>query len=459
MYNADDYTRSGNYFPAKHNNLSGRVTYGYNQKYVAEVSFAYMGSAYFAPDKRYGFFPAASLGWIVSNEGFLKNNKVVNFLKLRGSYGVVGNDSIGGGTFMFNQYYPYTGSYYFGLTQATFSSIVQGSPANPNVTWEKEKSFNFGLEATIMNHIDFTFDVFNRQRYDILVQPLSTDPDFMGYTKPYLNQGKSSNKGFEATLRFHNDETKELKFFVEGSVSYFKNKIVYDAEAIKLYNYLYVQGNQIGQPFGLVALGFFQDAADIAASPKQLWTVVQPGDVKYKDQNGDGKIDQNDLYPIGNTGIPNLTAGLRLGLQYKGFDFDMFFQGVTDRTVTFDGYYFQAFQNNGKVGPIALNRWTPATASTATYPRLSSMNNDNNFRYSTLWQQDGSFIKLRSIELGYTIPNNISKVVLMENARVFVNGSNLFSLDHMKGYRDPEINAAVYPAYKTYSIGVRVQFK
>ena len=458
MYNADDYTRSGNYFPAKHNNISGRATYAYNQKYIGEFNFSYMGSAFFSPTKRYGFFPAASLGWIVSNEGFLKDNKNINFLKIKASYGIVGNDSIGGGSFMFNQYYPYASNYYFGTDNSSFSSITQGSPANPNVTWEKEKSYNIGLEATVAKNIDITFDLFNRNRYDILVQPLATDPDFMGYTKPYLNQGRANNKGYEATLRVHNNDSKALKFFVEASISYYKNKIVYNAEALQLYSYQYRTGQAINQPYGLIAAGFFKDAADIAASPKQLFTVVQPGDVKYIDQNGDGIIDQNDLSPIGKTNLPNLTAGLHVGLQYKGFDFDMFLQGVTDRTVTFDGYYFQAFQNNGKIGPIALNRWTTATAATATYPRLSSMNNDNNFRYSTLWQHDGSFIKLRSIELGYTLPNSVSNVVLMENARIFINGTNLFSLDHMKGYRDPEIAASVYPAVKSYSIGIRVQF-
>jgi hypothetical protein len=225
-----------------------------------------------------------------------------------------------------------------------------------------------------------------------------------------------------------------------------------------LYDYLYQTGQPIGQPFGLVAVGFFKDQADIAASPKQIWTNVKPGDVKYKDQNNDNKIDQRDQYPIGKTGLPNLTAGLHIGLQYKGIDFDMFFQGVTSRTVSFDGYYFQAFQNNGKAGSIALNRWTPATAATATYPRLSTLNDDNNFRYSTLWQHDGSFIKLRSVELGYALPSSITNVIMMDNARIFINGTNLFSLDHMEGYRDPEI-ATGYPATRSFSIGIRVQFK
>lgn len=458
MYNADDYTISGNNFPSKHLNVSGRSTYAYNQKYIGEFSFSYMGSENFSKNERFGFFPAASLGWIISNEDFLKDNSLFNFLKLRGSYGLIGNEKIGGTAFMFEQYYPYSNNYYFGTGNTTFNSIVQGSPANINVTWEKEKSANIGFEASLLNHVDISVDIFNRDRYDILIQPNLTDPDFMGYNKPYLNQGKANNRGFEATLRLHNDDSKVLKFFIEASVSYFKNKIVFNSEALQLYNYLYQTGQQIGQPFGLVALGFFNDQDDIDASPKQIWTAVKPGDVKYKDQNGDNIIDQNDYYPIGNTLLPNLTAGLHAGLQYKGFDFDMFFQGVTGRSVTFDGYYFQAFQNNGKAGTIAINRWTSETATTATYPRLSTLNDANNFRYSTLWQYDGSFIKLRSIEFGYTFPEKLSSAIKMEDLRIFINGTNLFSLDHMHGYRDPEI-ASGYPAVKTFSAGLRVQFK
>jgi TonB-linked SusC/RagA family outer membrane protein len=458
MYNADEYTISGNNEPVKHINVSGRATFSNNEKYIGELSFSYMGSGNFPPDKRFGFFPAVSLGWIVSNEGFLKDNSMINFLKLRGSFGMVGNDKIGGTAYMYQQYYPYTSSYNFGTNNASFSSIIQGSPANRTVTWEKEKSINIGFEATLMNHVDVSLDLFNRDRYDILVQPNLTEPDFMGFTKPYLNQGKANNKGFEARLGFHNDQSKNLRFFVDASVWYFHNKIVYNSEALQMYDYLYRTGLPIGQPFGLVATGFFKDQEDIAQSPKQLWTAVKPGDVKYMDQNGDGIINQNDYYPIGKTGLPNFTAGLNTGFWYKGFDFVMFFQGVTSRTVSFDGYYFEAFQNNGQAGMIALDRWTPATAASATYPRLSTLNDDNNFRYSTLWQKDGSFIKLRSLEIGYTLPARISDMIKMSSARVFLNGTDLFSIDHMQDYRDPEIGSG-YPAVRSISVGVRVQFK
>lgn len=458
MYNADDYTISGNNEPVKHLNVSGRATYAYNQKYIGELSFSYMGCNNFPKNGRFGLFPAASVGWIISNEGFLKESKFINFLKIRGSYGMVGNDKIGGSAFMFEQYYPYNAGYYFGTGNTSFGGIVQGSPANTQVTWEKEKSANIGIEATILKHIDLSLDVFNRDRYDILVQPNSTGADFMGYTKPFLNQGKANNKGFEAKLKYYTDQTKDFQFFAEATLWYYQNKIIYNSEALQQYDYLYTTGQPIGQPFGLVALGFFKDQADIAASPKQIWTVVKPGDVKYQDQNADNKIDSRDSYPIGKTGLPNLTAGLHLGTKYKGFDIDLFFQGVTGVTTYFSGLNFHALQNNGQIGTIALDRWTTATAATATYPRLTTYNDDNNFRYSTLWQRDGSYIKLRSVELGYTLPARITNAAMLENARFFINGTNLFSLDHMEGYKDPEFGSN-YPATRSFSVGVRVQFK
>ncbi|WP_321290486.1 TonB-dependent receptor [uncultured Sunxiuqinia sp.] len=458
MYNSDNFTISGNSQPIKHENVSGRVTFANNKKYIGEISFSYMGSGNFPKGSRFGFFPAVSAGWIASNEDFMKDNKSVNYLKFRTSYGMVGNDLIGGPAFMFDQTYPGTNPYYFGTSNTSAGTRIQGRLANPNVTWEKEKNFNIGLEAKLFDKVDISLDVFNRDRYDILVQPNTVDPDFMGYTKPYLNEGKTNNKGFETMLRYSNDKKNEFRFFIETNAWYFKNKVVFNSEALQLYDYLYRTGQPINQPFGYEAIGFFKDQNDIDASPKQNWVEVQPGDVKYKDLNDDGKINELDIHAVGKTGLPNFSAGLRIGAEYKGFDFDVFFQGVSSRSVTFSGLNFEAFQNNGKAGTIALNRWTQETAETATYPRLSSENNDNNFRYSSLWIRDGSFIKLRSIELGYTLPAKISTLAKLDKTRIFINGNNLFSSDHMDGYRDPEVGS-YYPAMKSFSAGIRVQFK
>ncbi len=463
MYNFDSYTNvdntttSVNALPFKHEGLGGRLTYANNQKYIAEFSFGYMGSENFAPTKRFGFFPAASLAWIVSNEGFLKNSNALTYLKLRGSYGLTGNDQIGGTRFAFDQRFPYTAQYNFGTANASVFGLAEGPAANKNVTWEKDKKMNVGFEATLFKRLDISLDVFNHDRYDILAKPNATVPQYVGVTLPDLNQGKVNNKGFEASIRYNSNSAKDFQYFLEANTWYAKNKIVFNSEAIRLFEYQYTTGRAIGQPFGLEALGLFKDAADIAASPKHTFAPVQPGDIKYKDQNGDGVIDQNDTRPIGNTSLPTVTYSLHGGLKYKGFDLDFLFQGITGNTVYFGGSLFHAFQNNGKIAPIALDRWTPETATTASYPRLSASNNLNNYRFSSFWQRDGSFLKLRNVELGYTIPQSLVQKIKFANVRIFANGTNLLSFDKMQGYVDPETRSG-YPALRTISGGVRCQF-
>ena len=463
LYNSSNYTSINNVttavesLPYKHVGLGGRVTYTNASKYIGEFSFGYMGSEAFPKSRRYGFFPAASVGWIASNEGFLKENATVTYLKLRGSYGLSGNDQLGGSRFMFEQRYPYTAAYFFGSTNTQANGLAEGTAATTDLTWEKQKSLNLGVELTLAKQLDVSVDVFQNKRYDILAAPNRTVPQYVGVALPLLNQGKVSNSGFEATVRYSSKPTNQFQYSVEASGWYAQNKIDYSSEAIKLFDYQYATGLPIGQPFGLEAIGLFKDQADIAASPRQIFTPVQPGDIKYKDQNGDGLIDQNDTRAIGNTSIPTLTISLHPRFQYKGFDLEFLFQGVSGRTAYFGGTYFQAFQNNGQIAPIALDRWTNETAATATYPRLSASNNLNNYRYSSFWQRDGSFIKLRSLELGYTLPIQLIEKIRLTNARVFINGTNLFSLDHLKGYIDPEVSSG-YPTLRTVSGGVRLQF-
>lgn len=462
MYNSDSYTNISNTttavqsLPFKHSGVGGRVTYSNRNTYIGELSFGYMGSENFPKGQRYGFFPAASVGWVASNETFLKKNATVTYLKFRGSFGLAGNDQIGGTRFMFQQTYPYTAAYYLGTANTQVFGLAEGA-SNPDVSWEKQKTLNVGVDLTLAKRLDVSMDLFQNKRYDILVSPNATVPQYTGIPLPLLNQGKVDNKGLEASIRYFSKTTTGLQYMVEASGWYAQNKIVYNAEAIRLFSYQYTTGQPVGQPYGLEALGLFRDQADIAASPQQLFAPVQPGDIKYKDQNGDGIINQNDTRPIGNTSVPTLTVNLHSKLAYKGFDLDFLFQGVTGRTAYFGGSLFQAFQNNGQVAPIALDRWTPETAATATYPRLSAANNLNNFQYSSFWQRDGSFIKLRSLELGYTLPTPLLDKVQLTTARVFLNGTNLFSLDHMQGYTDPEVSGG-YPTLRTVSAGVRLQF-
>lgn len=456
MTNSDRYIVTGGDLPYRNVGIGGRFTYTNSDKYIGEFSFGYNGTENFPVGKRFGFFPAGSLGWIASNEDFLKGSDVVNYLKIKGSFGLTGNANIGGQRFMFDQYYGGTGNYYFGSTQASVYTQAQGALVNSNVTWEKQKQLNIGVEATLFHQLNFSLDIFNQNRYYILALPNIDVPQYLGITLPNLNVGKVNNKGFEATVRYDSKQTKGITYFVEASAWYAKNKIDYNSEAIQVNKYLYRTGQSIDQPFGLQAIGFFKDQADIDASPRQIFAPVQPGDIKYKDQNNDKIIDQNDFYPIGYTDIPQLTLGLHTGLKYKGFDLDAMFQGVTNRSVYLGGNYFQAFQNNAKISSFALNRWTTETAATADYPRLSASNNLNNFQGSSFWQRDGSFIRLRSLEVGYALPGTVTKKIGLDNARIFINGTNVFSLDHMEGFTDPE-NLTGYPTLRAISLGLSIQ--
>lgn len=457
MYNQDSYSVTGDGMPFKHINGGARVTYAYDERYIAEVNMSYMGSENFAKDKRFGYFPAVSAGWVASNEKFLENNKVLTYLKVRGSYGLTGNDLIGGRRFMFDQVFSYTAQPYFGIGNNGTSGLMEGEPANPNVTWEKETKMNLGLEATFIDRITFSLDVFSNKRRDILAQPFFTLPQYVGAEIPFLNVGKVDNKGLEAVIGYHNAPEANVQWFVEGNASYAKNKIAYNAEAVQLDTYLYRAGTSVGQPFGLEAIGFFRDAADINASPRHTFTTVQPGDIKYKDQNGDNKIDQNDVTAIGKTYLPTLTYALHAGIKYRGFDLDAFFQGVSGNIVGL-GSQFYAFQNNGSAPEMAKDRWTPATAATATYPRLSSDNNLNNYRYSSFWLRDGNYLKLRSLELGYSLPKRTLSKARLTIARVYLSGNNLFSIDDLEGDLDPEAMGTGYPALRTFSAGFRVEF-
>ena len=455
--------------PYKHNSAAGRLTYVLNQKYIAEFSLGYMGSEIFAPEKRYGFFPAGSVGWILSNEGFLKQSQAINFLKLRASYGLVGNDIIASQGLSTRYAYTPTfggGGYFFGTGNTGVGGFAENAIANNNVTWEKEKSLNVGLDIAFFKHFEASFDYFNRDRYDILVGSNSTIPLYLGVITPTLNQGKTNNNGFDFALRYNSDTKKALQFFAAANVFYATSKIVFNAEAIQLNPLLLSTGNKIGQPLGLKAIGFYSadDIAQRSIDPKSvpgvLTEVIRAGDIKYQDIGGpegkpDGIIDGNDRMPIGNPSQPALSAGLHTGLRYKGFDLDLVFQGVTGNTVYLGGNTFHAFQSNGQVAPIAFGRWTPQTAESATYPRLSSRDNLNNYQFSSFWQRDGSFVKLRSAEIGYALPAQLTDKVRISSARIFINGTNLFSWDNIE-YGDPE-SLTGYPVMRTLTLGLNIQ--
>ncbi|MBC8033738.1 MAG: TonB-dependent receptor [Chitinophagaceae bacterium] len=449
----------------KNNGGGSRITYMYNKKYIAEFSAAYMGSENYPPGNRYGFFPAGSVGWILTEERFLRESKLVNFLKIRGSYGITGNDEIGGQRFMFYQTYPFGASYFFGTNNATTASLSEGRLANQDVTWEKEAKTNIGLDATLFNRLDVSLDVFNHDRTDILVVSNRTVPLLLGYTDlPSVNGGELNNKGFEASIRYRNSEKRAFQFFTQVNVFYSRSKVVFDGQAIQLNRGQITGGRRVGQPFGLKALGLFATDEEAATSAKPIGITAKAGDIKYEDRGGplgrpDGIIDGNDNQSIGKPAFPDINAGLHSGMRYKNFDLDVVLQAVSGSTVYLGSSQYRPFQGQGKVSEVALERWTPENAANATMPRLTvdnNANNLNNYRFSSFYQRDGSFIKLRSIELGYSLSQALIRKIRLQEARVFLNGTNMFSLDHIE-YGDPEALGDVYPSMRTLTLGLRVQ--
>ena len=454
--NYDDYTVSGTTLPFKNLGLAGRASYSYDKRYVAEFSFGYFGNDNFPKAGRYGFFPSGAVVWNISEEEFLRDVKAVNTLRVRASYGLVGNSDIGGSRYMHNQYYVWGPSYNFGATNQSAGTYLEGEKANPFVTWEKDKKLNVALEARFFDGLYLSFDWFRNHRYDILTTPYSSLPNWLGFSKPKMNVGIVDNTGFEAVLGYK--ETKrEFKWFAQASAWYAHNTVVFNSEAPQLYDYRYSTGHVVGQPFVLEAVGFFRDQADIDASPKHTFTQVRPGDIKYKDQNKDNVINEDDFYPLGHTNVPEITLAADLGFEFKGFDLSVQLQAALNRTVYLEGKAYHAFQNNGKVSSFALGRWTDQTADTATYPRLSTTGDKNNYQYSSFWQRNGNFLKIRSVEMGYTISGPGMQRAHIQELRIYLSGTNLFSFDHMDGFADPEVLYG-YPAVRTLNLGFNLKF-
>lgn len=455
-YNLDQITVLGEGIPYKHVGALGRVTYARNKKYIADFAFAYSGANGFAPGKRFGLFPGISVGWIASNEEFLQSNNLIGFLKIRGSYGITGNDYLGEQRFLYEQYYDYEGNFFFGPANSIIHGYAEAQLANPDLSWEKEKEMNIGFDAQLAKNLNISFDLFHQNRIDILASPNNTVPDFLGTAAPKLNIGEVSNNGLEASLGYSSNQSGNFRYFMNLSGWYARNRIVFMSETPQSDEYMYKTGQPVNQPFLLEATGFFNDLPEINDAPQQVFAVVQPGDLRYEDQNDDNLVDQRDAYPSGFTDVPELSISFHTGFNYKFLYLDMLFVGVTNRSVYLSGKDFYAFQQDGKATSWALNRWTPSTAGSATYPRLSATNNLNNFQQSTFWQRDGSFAKLQYAEIGIILPSQIFEKLNVSEINIFINGTNLFTWDKVE-VADPEILSG-YPALRSFSIGAKIQF-
>lgn len=455
-FSFDDSTTSSGSLPYRNLGFAFAVNYTYGGRYMAEFTSGYYGNDNFPPYARYGFFPAGAIGWVISNEEFLRGSGIVNLLKFRASCGLVGNADIGGSRFMYNQYWKYGGSYFFGTSNSGMDTYVEDRLANPDVTWEKDLKVNVGIDVRLLNCLSFSADWFMNRRRDILTKPYDVVPAWLGVSMPDLNIGKVDNTGVELTLGY-SGLAADWRWSARGIFSYAHNKVIYNAEAPQEYSYRLGTGHIVDQPFRLEAIGFFRNQEDIDNSPKQIFGDVVPGDIKYRDQNGDGIINQDDFVPVGFTSTPEMNLGLDLGAGWRGFDIRLNFHGAFNRTVYLEGRPYQAFQNNGTVSSFALGRWTPETADTATYPRLALTGNRNNYQSSTFWTRNGNFLKLRNLQFGYTFRDSALKRARIEDIKLYLNVSNVFSLDCMDGWADPECLYG-YPAVRIMSLGFNVRF-
>lgn len=470
LYMQNDYRNKAE-LAERYQGIVGRVTYGYDDRYLFEFNAGYNGSENFMKGKRFGFFPSVSVGWRITNEEFMKGTQDwLNNLKLRASYGQVGNDiyKIGGAKqrFLYEQKWNQIGNdYRYGETWQ--SGIYESQYPNYGVTWERAHKYNLGLEFGLWNGLlSGNLDLFYEKRNDILTQYL-TRPQWVGVAMAAANLGKTKNSGYEIELKHANHIGKDFNYTVGLTYSHAKNEILMMDEPNLKTDYRKREGHPINQYFGLVCDGFITQAdIDGGKLPvSKLGENVGIGDLKYRDMNGDGLIDERDETFIGYSDIPENTYALSLGANYKNWGFSVMFQGVNHVSRYYDAEAMFAFVNGGKVKEHHLDRWNPSKSeaenlANAKYPRLhyDSYGNHNQ-RGNSFFLKNGAFMRLKNIELSYTLPTLWAKKVGMSDCRLYVNANNLITWDDLDGLTDPESNGSNrYPIMKTVNFGVNIKF-
>ncbi len=470
LYMQNDY-RYNSDLAQRYQGLVGRVTYGYDDRYLAEFNAGYNGSENFIKGKRFGFFPSFSVGWRVSNEAFMEGTyNWLNNLKLRASYGQVGNDvySVNGirQRFLYEQkWLQIANDYFFGTTGNT--GIYESQYPNYNVTWERAHKIDVGLEFGLFSGmLNGTFDFFYEKRNDILTEYL-TRPEWVGVTMAADNLGKTKNSGFELELKHNYHIGKDFTYNVGFTFSHARNKILAMDEPDTKEKYRKQEGHPINQYFGLVSEGFVtQSDLNNGNLPTSLFTEnVQVGDLKYKDMNGDGYIDERDVTFIGNSDVPENMYALNVGVNYKNWGFSVMFQGVDHVSRYYDAEAMYAFVNGGKVKEHHLKRWNPEQTesynlSHAEYPLLHYAGyGDHNQRQNSFFLKNGAFLRLKNIELSYDLPAEWIKHVGMSDCRIYINANNLITWDHLGKLTDPESNGSNrYPIMRTVNFGVNIKF-
>ncbi len=467
--------------PSRNAGLSGRFTYGYDKRYFIEYNFGYNGSERFHKSHRWGFFPSAGLAWMMSNEKWFKPmTKVVNNIKLRYSYGLVGNDNIGNARNRFYYLSEMTmnnsglGASFGETRNVSYNGIGVVRYANEAITWEKSYKTNYALELGLFKKLDIIAEYFTERRSDIFMQR-SDIPNTMGLQAAvYGNIGQARAKGIDIQADYKQAWASGLWASARANFTYSTSK--YDIYEEPTYPESYRQhaGHSIKQTWGYIAERLFIDDEDAANSPSQAAFGSQygGGDIKYTDVNGDGVITNADMVPIGYPTSPEVIYGFGVSLGHKGFDFSVFFQGLAresfwiDATsaynTTYNKYGTAPFVNNGQLlQAYADSHWSEDNRDIyALYPRYSAYENHNNTQVSTWWMRDGSFVRLKQMEFGYTLPQKLTNKIHIDNLRVYFQGNNLLCWSKFKLW-DPELagEGFNYPIQRTFNIGVNVTFK
>ena len=453
--------------------LAGQLTYNYALRYFIDFNFGYNGSENFADHHRYGFFPAFSLAWNVAEEPLVKKALPwLNMFKLRYSWGKVGNDNMGRFPYLYTLDYTPNIGYNWGsnLSSGTIPGIHYIQMASPNVTWEVARKTDFGFDFVAFdNKFSLTMDYFHEKRTGIFIQRMFL-PDITGLESyPWANVGAVKSKGFDGNFQYK-DHIGEINWTVRGNITYSKNTILERDEENNVYAYQYGKGYRVNQQRGLIALGLFRDYDDIRNSPKQSWGTVQPGDIKYKDVNGDGIVDDGDRVAIGATDTPSLIYGLGASVSWRGFDLNLHFQGAGKYTFLINSGAVNAFRD-GRWGNILQgitdNRWISSDISgtketenpNAPYPRLSYGYNLNNQQSSSFWLRNGRFLRLKNLDIGYTLPKPMVNTIHLESVRIYISGQNLITWSPFKLW-DPELDSRqrgqIYPITRSFTAGIQI---
>jgi len=454
----------------RHQGLAGRFTYGWKYRYFVDFNFGYNGSENFAPNHQFGFFPAYSAAWNIAEEPIVKKHlKWMNMFKLRYSYGKVGNDTM-------NDRFPYLPSFgnssgngfnYSDLeTSYFYDGLTYTKYATTNATWEIATKHDIGIDFSLWDdRFTGTIDYFYERR-DGIYQSRSFIPVSVGLNSSLsyaTNVSAVSSRGLDGNFGFK-QKIGNVNLTLRGNITYSKSKILEYDEEVTNYKYTLATGFQVSQPRGLIAEGLFKDYDDIRNSAKQTWGDVMPGDIKYRDVNGDGIVNDKDYVPIGATNRPNLIYGFGFSAQWKGFDVNVLFQGAGKSTFFIDGYTVYPFKDgdwgNILTDVVKSNRWILGENEdpNAKYPRLSYGGNNNNYQSSTYWMRNGSYLRLKNLEVGYTIPKSIVNKIRLNNIRIYFMGTNLVTFSSFKLW-DPELgssNGQVYPLSKAYTLGLTI---